>query len=111
MTVKLCRETNEEEGVSAAPAFEDIPEEPEDALDRGFFGMFDEVDSMMGRHRRPRRVTRSVSLDPRGSSGHLKSRWAHMDQPPHIVRAALATTKAGRLTLVKLAVATYHLAL
>ena len=69
-----CREVSEEEGASSAPAFENIPEEPEDALDQGFFGLFDEVDSMMGRHRHSRRPARTTSLDSRSKPGHPRSR-------------------------------------
>lgn len=70
----MCREVNEEEGASSAPAFEDIPEEPEDALDRGFFRMFDEGDSMMGRHRHSRRPARTVSMDSRSKAGYPRTR-------------------------------------
>lgn len=68
------REVSEEEGASST--FEDIPEEPEDPLDHGFFGLFDEVDSMMGRHRRPRGAARSVSMDLRTKPGYPRSRSA-----------------------------------
>ena len=68
-----CRETVDGEQVKRALSVEDIPEEPEDALDRGFFGLFDEVDSMMGRHRHSRRPAPPVTLDHR-RSGHGRSR-------------------------------------
>ena len=65
---------SEEEGASSAPAFEDIPEEPEDALDLGFFRLFDEGDSMMGRHRHSRRPARTVSMDSRSKTGYPRTR-------------------------------------
>lgn len=74
-TVKqLCREASEEEGASSAPAFEDIPEESEDALDWGIFRLFDEGDSMMGRHRHSRRPARTASMDSRSKAGYLRTR-------------------------------------
>lgn len=70
----LCREVSEEDGASSAPAFEDIPEEPEDDLVHSFFGMFDEVDGMMGRHRHSRRLARSATMDARSKSGYPRTR-------------------------------------
>ncbi|KAL3156916.1 hypothetical protein ABBQ38_001178 [Trebouxia sp. C0009 RCD-2024] len=86
------REASEEEGASST--FEDIPEEPEDPLDHGFFGLFDEVDSMMGRHRRPRGAARSASMDPRTKPGYPRSR-SMSNLPKDVHGSGILGTTAG----------------
>ena len=68
------RDTVDAEQAKPTLMTEVIPEEPDDALDRGFFGLFDEVDSMMGRHRHAGRPTRPLTMDQR-KSGSFRSRW------------------------------------
>ena len=70
-----CREPMENGHEKSAPSVEDIPEEPEDVLSNSWFGLFDEVDSMMGRHRHTRRPQRTPSLD-HPTPGHVRSRSA-----------------------------------
>ncbi|DBA92139.1 hypothetical protein WJX77_008470 [Trebouxia sp. C0004] len=87
------RDTVDGEQVKRANSVEDIPEEPEDALDRGFFGLFDEVDSMMGRHRHSRRPATPVTLDQR-RSGHIRSR-SLSNLPKDMQGSGILGTTAG----------------
>ena len=65
-----------------------IPEEPDDDFGSGFggfFGLFDEVDSMMGRHRHSRRPPRPGIVAP-GRLAHARTRynlalWCHASTP------------------------------
>ena len=73
--LRVCRDTSEEERATATVVTDyPVPEESDDDLGGGFFGLFDETDGMMGRRRRSQRPPRPGLIAP-GRAGHVRSRY------------------------------------